>query len=107
MMDKELDMVEMKSTEHELQVLVGESNKAELAQCVRMLSMYIALYKKTFGELPQSCFEKILASDIMDKETAKVFEKGMLEAITILSMVMQAQSPSQKDNHKYAGITIN
>lgn len=104
-MDKELDLVEMKTTEYELQVLVNESNKAELAQCVRMLSMYIALYKKTFGELPQSCFEKILGSRIVDTETAKVFENGMVEAITILSMVMQAQT--QNDNHSHAGITIN
>ena len=104
-MDKELDLVEMKSTEYELQVLVNESSKAELAQCMRMLSMYVALYKKSFGELPPSCFEKILSSEILDAETAKVFENGMTEAITILSMVMHAHA--QHDHQKYAGVTIN
>ena len=103
--DLDLDLVEMKSTEYELQTLVNESGKAELAQCVRMLSMYVALYKKSFGELPSSCFEKILASDTLDAETAKVFENGMMEAITLLNMILQSQS--QHDHQKYAGITIN
>lgn len=104
-MEKELDLVEMKTREFELQSLVNESNKSELAQCVRMLSMYVALYKKSYGELPLNCYEKLFSSKILDAETAKVFENGMLEAITMLNMVLQAQA--KKSGGKYAGITIN
>lgn len=104
-MKQDLELVELKTTEFELQSLVNESGKEQLAQCVRMLSMYVALYKKSFGELPPSCFEKILNSSVLDVESAKIFENGMLEAITILNMVLQAQA--QHDHRQYAGITIN
>jgi len=100
MNNTDLDLSDMKVTEYKLQSLVDISDKVELAQCLRLLSIYVALYKKSYGELPTSSFEKILTSDLIDTETARIFENGMLEAISILKMVLQAKS-------ELKGITIN
>lgn len=100
MNNNELDLSDMKITEFKLQSLVDLSDKGELAQCLRLLSIYIALYKKSYGELPASSFEKMLTSELIDTETAMIFEDGMLEAISILKMVLQAKT-------ELKGITIN
>lgn len=105
MENKEFDLVDIKDKEIELQSLVNVCGKSELVHCVRLLSMYVALYKKAFGELPSASFEKILTSDHIDADTARIFENGMLEAITILDMVLQSQGTTE--NYQYAGITIN
>jgi hypothetical protein len=67
--------------------------------------MYIAIYKKWFGELPLVSYEKILTSQVVDEETALIFENGMHEAISILDMVSQAQKP--EEDYRTPGVTIN
>jgi hypothetical protein len=101
--DLDLDLSEMKVTEHKLQSLVDISGKGELAQCLRLLSIYIALYKKSYGELPPSSFDKIMTSELIDTETARIFENGMLEAISILKMVLRSKTELSSTK----GITIN
>jgi hypothetical protein len=101
----EFSLVDIKDKEIELQSLVNVCGKPELVHTIRLLSMYIALYKKAFGELPAASFEKILASDNVDADTARIFENGILEAITILDMVLQSQGTTE--NYKTAGVTIN
>jgi hypothetical protein len=105
MKNRLFDLDQIKDKEIELQSLVNVCGKPELVHSIRLLSMYIALYKKTFGDLPPASFEKILTSDSVDADTARIFENGMLEAITILDMVLQSQGTAE--NYKYAGVTIN
>lgn len=105
MKNRLFDLDHIKDKEIELQSLVNVCGKPELVHSIRLLSMYIALYKKTFGDLPPASFEKILTSDSVDADTARIFENGMLEAITILDMVLQSQGPTE--NYQYAGVTIN
>jgi len=89
-----LDMIEIKSRESDLQSLVAISNKDELAQSLRLLAMYIALYKKSYGELPTSSFEKFMSEEDIDEESAEVFENGLSEAIAIINMVLQSRPAS-------------
>ncbi len=105
MNDNNFDLADIKEREMELKSLIEISDKDELAQCVRLLAMYIAIYKKCFGELPTFSYEKILSSKFIDKDTAKIFENGMLEAITILDMVMRSRA--QSEDFQIAGITLN
>ena len=100
-----VDLTRIKEKELQLQTLVETTGKPELAQCVRLLSMYIAIYKQWFGELPPVSYEKILTSQEVDEDTAKIFENGMHEAISILDMVAQAQDV--EENYCTAGVTIN
>jgi len=105
-MKKLLDELELIQTkEVELQMLIKTSGKSELAQCIRMLSMYIAIYKKRFGELLPDSYEKLLSSDEVDVDTARIFDNGMLEAIAILGMVIK--SNSDQENYRIGSVTIN
>lgn len=105
MKNRLLELDQIKDKEIELQSLVNVCGKPELVHSIRLLSMYIALYKKTFGELPPASFEKILTSETVDADTARIFENGMLEAITILDMVLQSQGTVE--SYQTAGVTIN
>ena len=105
MKDTTIDLEDIKTRETELKSLVEVSDKDDLSQCVRLLGMYVAIYKKCFGELPVSSYEKMLSSQIVDKDTALIFENGMCEAITILDMVMRSRT--QSEDFRIAGITIN
>ncbi len=97
------DLAGISKMDSELQSLVHLCGKAELAQCVRLLSMYVALYKKSFGELPPASFSKILTTDQVDADMAGIFEIGMREAVGILTMVLKAQVEQQR----HSGVTIN
>jgi len=99
-----LELAEIKSKEMKLQMLVDICDKEELSQCIRLLSMYIAIYKDQFGELSPECYGNILSSQEVDAETAKIFEKGMHEALIILDMVMQIL-PEKSFHPK--GVTLN
>ena len=101
-----LELSQVKAKELELQTLVETIGKPGLTQCVRLLSMYVAIYKKQFGELPSECYEKILLSHEVDKETIDIFNDGMHEAISILDMVMQT-IPKEQIDYRVGGITIN
>ncbi len=98
-----IDLIDIKSTEADLQSLVAMSDKDELAQSLRLLAMYIALYKENYGELPTQSFEKFLNDDV-DSDSAKIFENGLLEAITMLNMVLETRDPA---DYEVAGITLN
>ena len=92
----QFDLDEISGRELELQSLMNVCGKDELAQSVRLLSMHVALYKKSFGDLPQTSFSKILTSDQVDADMARIFENGIREAISILTMVLQSQTVNQK-----------
>jgi len=99
-----LELAEIKSKETKLQMLIDFCDKNELSQCIRLLSMYIAIYKDQFGELSPEYYENILSSQEIDAETAKIFKNGMHEALTILDMVIQ-KIPEK--SYPPEGVTLN
>jgi len=105
MKDKNIDMSSLKNKEYQLQTLVEGSEKEDLAQCVRLISMYISMYKKYFGELPPESFKDLLLTEQTDEQAAIIFDGGLNEAISILDMVIQANSTA--NDYKTGGITIN
>ena len=102
--NSKLELAEMKAKEMKLQMLVDVCDKNELSQCIRLLSMYIAIYKEQFGELLPEYYENILNSEKINGQTAKIFENGMHEAFTILDMVMQI---IPERNYPPKGVTLN
>jgi hypothetical protein len=103
MKDLRLELVDIKSTEEDLQSLVAMSDKSELAQSVRLLAINIALYKKCFGDLPTKTYENFFNVDV-DSDSAKVFANGLQEAIEMLNMVLQSRT---LEDYEEEGITIN
>ncbi len=95
---------ELKIKERELETLSEMIDKKGLAQCIRLLSTYIALYKKDFGELSSERYESILFSTGLDTEMISVYEDGIHEAVAMLSMIVNARK--QQDVNQLA-VTIN
>ena len=98
--DKELEQI--RANERELNRLVSMSERGELEQCLRLLSIYIALYKESFGELPVEGLDNVLGCENVDKATAMIFDTGIREAISILKLILQ--HPVNSANNQ---VTIN
>lgn len=91
-------MEAVRDSENELHTLVELSDKTELGQCIRLLSVYLSIYKKNYGELSGKQLENIINREEMDPETAVLFNRGIREAIDILAMVLQSQGTSCPDS---------
>ena len=101
MKDEQLNLVSIHGKESELESLVNISDKNDLAQCVRLLSMYLAVYKKDFGDIPSATFDKLLVEDEVGVDGAIVFENGISEAIAMLNLVLQSQATQELNNNKF------
>lgn len=95
---------ELKIKERELKTLSEMIDKEGLAQCIRLLSTYVALYKKDFGELSAESYESILLSTGLETEMISVYENGIHEAVAMLSMIVNARK--QQDVNQLT-VTIN
>lgn len=94
----------LKLRERELETLSEMIDKDGLTQCIRLLSTYIALYKKDFGELSTESYQSILGSAGVETDMIGVFENGMQEAVAMLSMIVNARK--QQDENDLL-VTIN
>ena len=90
--------------ERELEALAEMIEKEGLTQCIRLLSTYIALYKRDFGELSAESYEAILESTGVEPELVNVFENGINEAVTMLAMIVNTRKLQDKDQ---LAVTIN
>lgn len=90
--------------EQELETLSEMVDKEGLVQCIRLLSTYVALYKKDFGELPTESYESILDSTGFEADMIDVFENGIHEAVTMLNLIIHIRK--QKNGSPLA-VTIN
>ena len=100
----EISLSVIKTKERELESLSEMIDKEGLTQCIRLLSTYIALYKKDFGELSAESYEAILDSTGLETEMINVFENGIHEAVTMLGMIVNMRK--QQDQNSLA-MTIN
>ncbi len=88
----------LKIKERELESLSEMIDKDGLTQCIRLLSTYIALYKKDFGELSTESYQAILGSTGIETDMIGVFENGMQEAVAMLSMIVNARKQQDEQN---------
>ncbi len=56
-----------------LQTLVEGSDKNDLAQCVRMISLYVSIYKKYYGELPEEIYGELFINNEVCNESEDIF----------------------------------
>jgi len=90
--------------ERELEALSEMVDKEGLTQCIRLLSTYIALYKKDFGELSAESYEAILESTCVEPDMVNVFENGINEAVEMLGMIVNAH---KLQDQTQLAVTIN
>ncbi len=63
----------------EIEKLISDSSKEDLAECARLLAFNLALFKQKYGELPKEAYEKMLTIESIDDETGAVLAHGILE----------------------------
>ncbi len=66
----------------EIEKLISDSSKEDLAECARLLAFNLALYKQKYGELPKEAYKKMLtieSIESLDDETGAVLASGILE----------------------------
>lgn len=90
--------------ERELEALSEMVDKEGLTQCIKLLSTYIALYKKDFGELSAESYEGILESTCVEPDMVNVFENGINEAVAMLSMIVNTH---KLQDQTQLAVTIN
>ncbi|MGH8248849.1 MAG: hypothetical protein ACREUU_20770 [Gammaproteobacteria bacterium] len=74
------------------QELVERCNRDELAQCIRLLGMYLSLYKGRYGDVADVQYAELLSSIDSDAELERLFSRGLDEAIAMLTLI-------EGDNH--------
>lgn len=94
----------LKTKEQELETLSEMIDKEGLTQCIRLLSTYLALYKKDFGELSAESYEAIIESTVVEPDMVNVFENGINEAVTMMCMIVDMRKQQDKDQ---LAVTIN
>ena len=63
----------------EIEKLISDSSKEDMAECARLLAFKVGLYKQKYGELPRESFERMLTIESVDDETGGALASGMLE----------------------------
>jgi hypothetical protein len=99
----ELELIKLQ--QREFQSLVAESSGEELGQCAKLLAMYIAVYKKQFGDIPVEDLLKISDSVSMDQDLSGIIQDGIEEAASMLQMVRDEKR--QKTNSFYYNPTFS
>ena len=74
--------------------LVAQCSREDLAQCLRLLGMYLSLYKSRFGGMEDPVYAKLLASVNTDAELAQLCSAGLDEAIAMLSTINLHAKPA-------------
>ena len=90
--------------ERELEALSEMIEKEGLTQCIRLLSTYIALYRRDFGDLSAESYEAILESTCVEPEMVDVFENGINEAVAMLGMIVNTH---KLQDQAQLAVTIN
>ena len=67
-----------------LEKAVDEASRDDLVDCLKLLSLSLAHYKLTHGELPVDNIEAIITAETLDAESMRLLEEGLLQAIAVL-----------------------
>lgn len=105
MKNSKISTVDIDDQENVLQTLVERSNKDDLVQCIRLISLYVSIYKKHFGELPTDFCEDMFRPGDYDNSSNEIFENGLSEAIAMLDMIIKTSPGTMPYN--YGSVTIN
>lgn len=87
--------------------LMQDCDQQELARCIRLLSMYLALYKRHHGEIALSDYLELTESPIINEELAELVKQGLDEASAMLTLVLQDKDQPQVECGIPATLHVN
>ena len=79
--------------------LIESANKGQLAETARLLALNLAHYQIRFGETPLENYEKLMAIQEMDYETARLVAVGMENLIGVLGLVTTQDEAANDIQH--------
>ena len=71
-----------------LEQQVAACNKQQLAQCARLLAMYVTVYRQTYGELSFEDYEDLQRAETDPDCGASLFFDGMQEVTQMLTLIL-------------------
>ena len=71
----------------EFEALVESCERSELSLCLRLLGMYLGIYKLCYGEIAADDCARIARSAELDGELGEIVDSGLAEASAMLEMV--------------------
>ncbi len=80
-------LAEFKHYYKRLDEMVADATKEDLAECARLLALNVAHYKSKYGELPLEEHQAMLEANDIDEEMAKLLASGVLEMMSVLTLV--------------------
>lgn len=89
----------IKAAESQLQRLLDDSDREALAESLRLLALYVASFKERYGELDatwavRQCRDQAQADPVI----VRLFESGLHEPISMLSMVRGSRGGNARVN---------
>lgn len=103
----EENRLQLKLSHRVFQNLVQDCDRQELARCIRLLSMYLALYKRHHGEIAMSDYLELTESAAINEELAGLVKQGLDEAAAMMTLVLQDQDRPAEDCRVPAQLSVN
>ena len=87
MFPKDGDRQDLVELQGEFEDYVTRQSREELSRCIRLLGMYVALYKVQHGDLPESQFAALFDAGSANGNVLRVLMGGLREANAMLGLL--------------------
>lgn len=100
------DLELLKNVHTEFSGLISQSNQGELAQCIKLLAMYVSIYRQKFGDLPSQNYIDLMSMTELNQDMVQLITEGTVEAIEMLELVFAERISAGNENIK-APVTLH
>ena len=87
MFPQDIDPRLLAELQGEFEDFVTRQSREELSRCIRLLGMYVALYKVHHGDLPESQFATLFDAGSANGNVLRVLMGGLREANAMLELL--------------------
>jgi hypothetical protein len=91
MFPKNADPEVLAALQGEFEDYVTRQSREDLSRCIRLLGMYVALYKVHHGDLPESQFAALFDAGSANGSVLRVLMGGLREANAMLGLLESDQ----------------
>lgn len=77
--------------------LVNNADRDDLARCLRMLSMHLAMYKNRYGEMAMDDYLELAGAEDLNQAMTGLFHDGLDEASAMLGLILQEKPAATQE----------
>jgi len=93
------DLTAFEKTSPLLDQLMNSASTEDLQECIRLLGLNLAHYRRKFGEIPAGELNHLLTTNTIDEELAQLLTEGMQQSLSTLKQVTQTPNSDNSDLH--------